>query len=243
VNPTPDERGFSRNPWISRVAEGNGEDFFLRTLEDLAGPEDVVLDLGCGRGSLTLWLAGRCRLAVGVDRDLDPLRIATKVAGDRDVRNAAFVHHFLDRGALPLLNETTTLVANRRGPTADKWITEVCRVVRRPATVLVMHPTGPPPVPAWIAAVPFRLRSLFGAIPFDKVCSWVEAPLAREGITDYRLWWFDVPEWFATAEDLALRLGKPAEEAEAFARAFTRHAGENGLALRQQRLVARIRLH
>jgi hypothetical protein len=91
-----------------------------------------------------------------------------------------------------------------------------------------MHPAGGPPRPGWADGLPG-----FGELPYDQVRSWVEEPLAAAGIDDYRLWWFDVPEWFASGEELRLRLA-PEDTSAAWARA--------GLVLRQQRLVARFRL-
>ena len=43
--------------------------FFLSNI----GPDDVVLDLGCGNGALTHDLAGKCKFVVGVD--LNPVNI------------------------------------------------------------------------------------------------------------------------------------------------------------------------
>jgi ubiquinone/menaquinone biosynthesis C-methylase UbiE len=52
---------------------------------------DVVLDLGCGTGQLTLPLAGRVRGAVGVDPEPDMLVAARRAASRRGVGNAAWL--------------------------------------------------------------------------------------------------------------------------------------------------------
>lgn len=194
------ERGFV-NAWVSRVGAGNGEDFFQTTADQLVGLDDVVLDLGCGHGELTLALAAGARSAVGVDRDADYLSLARELARERGVPNVEFVEFAFadDVGRLPLPDASVTLVVNRRGPTADKWITEVRRVARPGASVLLMHPAGGPPEPEWIDELPGSLGSCFGSVPFDTVRSWVERPLTAANITDYQLWWFDVPEWFTAA--------------------------------------------
>lgn len=123
-----------------------------------------------------------------------------------------------------------TLVVNRHGPTADKWLGEVLQVGRPGTPVLVMHPAGNPPRPSWAGGLP---DSCSDAIPYDRVRSWVEQPLIAAGIRDYQLWWFDVPEWFDTAEELRHRLALEASVVL---------PEKRPLALRHQRLVARFRL-
>jgi SAM-dependent methyltransferase len=248
------ERGFN-HAWVSRVADGNGEDFFLDTLEQLLRPDDVVLDLGCGHGELTLGLAERTRTAVGVDRDATYLTLARELARERGVANVEFVEFTFTSGTsaqrsrLPLHDASVTLVVNRRGPTADKWIAEVWRVARPGTPVLVMHPAGSPPRPEWADELLPSLGRCFGSVPMDEVRSWLETPLAEESITDYQLWWLDVPEWFTAADDLYHRLvgnhPNPPEITDvmpALERVLARHAGNQGLPLRHQRLVAQFRL-
>ncbi len=53
--------------------------------------DDVVLDLGCGTGQLTLPLAGRVGAVVGVDPEPDMLVLARRAAAERGVANAAWV--------------------------------------------------------------------------------------------------------------------------------------------------------
>jgi SAM-dependent methyltransferase len=244
------ERGFA-HAWVSRVGDGNGEDFFQATAEQLVGADDVVLDLGCGHGELTLALAERARRAVGVDQDPDYLALARELAQDRGVTDVRFVEFTFagDDARLPLADASVTLVVNRRGPTASKWLSEVQRVARPGTVVLVMHPAGGPPRPEWSRELPASLESRFGAIPFDQVRYWVEAPLAAAGIIDYQLWWFDVPEWFTSAEDLYRRLvgnGPAPPDASgvraALRRIIAHRSGMNGVPLRHQRLVAQFRL-
>src|SRR5262245_53609644 len=55
------------------------------------GSQDVVLDLGCGTGQLSLPLAERVRAVVGVDPEPDMLVLARRAASDRGVPNTAWV--------------------------------------------------------------------------------------------------------------------------------------------------------
>jgi SAM-dependent methyltransferase len=53
--------------------------------------EDVVVDLGCGTGQLTLPLAGRVRGVAGVDPEPDMLRRARQTAADAGVANVTWM--------------------------------------------------------------------------------------------------------------------------------------------------------
>ncbi len=54
-------------------------------------PQDVVVDLGCGTGQLTLPIARRVRAAVGMDPEPDMLRRARQAAHDADVPNVSWL--------------------------------------------------------------------------------------------------------------------------------------------------------
>jgi SAM-dependent methyltransferase len=53
--------------------------------------QDLVVDLGCGTGQLTLPVAARVRAVAGVDPEPDMLRRARQAAHERDVRNATWM--------------------------------------------------------------------------------------------------------------------------------------------------------
>ena len=53
--------------------------------------QDVVVDLGCGTGQLTLPMAARVRAVVGVDPEPDMLQRARRAARERDVRNVSWL--------------------------------------------------------------------------------------------------------------------------------------------------------
>jgi SAM-dependent methyltransferase len=55
------------------------------------GSDDVVMDLGCGTGQLSLPLARRVRAVVGVDPEPDMLALARRAASDRGVGNVVCV--------------------------------------------------------------------------------------------------------------------------------------------------------
>lgn len=55
------------------------------------GVNDVVVDLGCGTGQLSLALAARVRAVVGVDPEPDMLVLARQAARGRSVANASWI--------------------------------------------------------------------------------------------------------------------------------------------------------
>jgi hypothetical protein len=59
-----------------------------------------------------------------VDRDSGYLSLAAELARERDVRNVRFLEldFSVADARLSLAHGPVTLVVNRRGPTADKWL-------------------------------------------------------------------------------------------------------------------------
>jgi ubiquinone/menaquinone biosynthesis C-methylase UbiE len=55
------------------------------------GAGDVILDLGCGTGQLTLALATRVRVVIGVDPEADMLAVASRAAERSGVRNVSWM--------------------------------------------------------------------------------------------------------------------------------------------------------
>ena len=96
------ERGFT-HPWRSTVAAGNGEDEFVTALDNLVRPDDVVLDLGCGHGELTIAVAARAARVIGVDRDPDRLALARRLTGaiDEQTSNLAGLAELIARNGDP----------------------------------------------------------------------------------------------------------------------------------------------
>jgi len=67
----------------------------LLTAEGLEGKRS--LDLGCGTGRLTLWLAARVKHAVGLDRDARALDQARRLAEEGRLANVEFHEADVDR--------------------------------------------------------------------------------------------------------------------------------------------------
>src|ERR1039458_4102122 len=55
------------------------------------GPADVVADVGCGTGQLTLPLASRVRAVAGMDPEPDMLALARQAAAAQGVANVTWV--------------------------------------------------------------------------------------------------------------------------------------------------------
>jgi SAM-dependent methyltransferase len=245
-------RGFAHR-WDSVVADGNGEDFFLDLLEEYLRPDADVLDVGCGHGELSLAIARRAGSVVGVERDPAVLELADELLAESGLTNVRFVQAELagpgeshPGGLLPLPDSCVDLVVDRRGPPLPRFLDDLLRVARPGATVLGMHAAGTAPAPPWAASMP-SLRARFSSAGHDEIAGWVTGPLERLGITEYRLWWLDVPEYLYSARSLYDRLaddGVPpwqtvAAEAEA---AFAENEADGAVALRHIRLVWTVRL-
>lgn len=245
-------RGFNHD-YDAYVEDGSGEDFFLALVENELGAEVDLLDVGCGHGDLTLELAQSVRSVVGVDRTPGLIDLAWELASERGTSNARFVHAELagpdvnrPRVPLPLEDGSIDLVIDRRGPTIERFIDGLGRVGRPGTLVIGVHPAGGPPAPRWADELP-SFRHRFDAIDPAIVRAWVVNPAERRGLHSYRLWWIDVPEHLPTPRALYDKLkfdGSPAYEAVAveIEGAFDRHAEEEGIALRHQRLVFTLRM-
>ena len=216
-------RGFTHR-WQSSVAAGNGEDAFIDLIDQYLRPECDVLDLGCGHGELTLILAARCHTIVGVERNPDYLELARELAAEQNVTNVQFHQVNLagvedeDRvfAAIPLADDSIDLFVNRRGPLLWRYLDEAMRVARPGAVIVGLHPTGNAAVPPWHDQLPEPYRNKFMALSFEEVTGWVIDPLRAAGISDYSLWWIDVPEFLRTPFELYVRLGgsQPADSPE-----------------------------
>jgi SAM-dependent methyltransferase len=246
-------RGFAHR-WASLVADGNGEDLFLDLLDQYLTAGSDVLDVGCGHGSLTLPIAARARSVTGVERDPGLLALAGELLGESGLINVRFLRAELigpgdtRRGgtSLPLPDRSVDLVVDRRGPPLARYLDDLRRVARPGAVIVGMHPAGTAPPPPWATSLP-SLCGQFHSLGYDEVASWVTAPLARQGISDYQLWWADVPEYLLTPRSLYDRLAgdtappwdSVAAEVQA---AFEDNQSDGALTLRHVRLVWTARL-
>ena len=245
-------RGFSHR-WQSSVAAGNGEDAFIALVEQHLHPDYDLLDLGCGHGEFTLTLATRCRTIVGIERESNYLELAEELAVEQNITNAQFFQVNLagtndgDRvfAGIPLAEDSIDLFINRRGPILQRYLTEAIRVARSNAVIVGLHPTGNTPSPIWCDELPETYRKVFMALSFDEVTGWVIDPLRTTGISDYSLWWIDVPEFLRTPYELYVRLGgsqtSDAPEYQNIEPQLTKivkqYSTSQGIVLRHQRLL------
>jgi len=246
------ERGFAHK-WESIVADGNGEDFFLELVGQHLRPDLDVLDVGCGHGELTLWAARRARQVTGVERHLGLVELAEELLVESGLANVTFRQAELagpgehrPGGPLPLPTRSVDLVIDRRGPPLARYLDDLRRVARPGAAIIGMHPAGTAPAPPWAAALP-TLGHRFASLGYDEVAGWVTGPLARHGLTSYRLWWVDVPEYLPSARALYDRLAgdgcPPWQSAAAEAHAvFDAYQADGALTLRHIRLVWTVNL-
>jgi SAM-dependent methyltransferase len=242
-------RGFAHR-WQSSVAAGNGEDAFISLVDNYLRQDCDVLDLGCGHGELTCALAPRCRTIVGIERDPGYLELARELAAERNITNVHFFQVNLGDVAdgspgIPLAGESIDLFINRRGPILQRYLTESLRVARQDAVIVGLHPTGNTPAPPWCDELPEPYRSAFMTVSFDEVTGWVVNPLRAAGISDYSLWWIDVPEFLRTPYELYVRLGGT-ETSDApeyrniepqLAKILQKHGTSQGIILRHQRVL------
>jgi SAM-dependent methyltransferase len=146
---------------------------------------------------------------------------------------------------IPLADDSIDLFINRRGPLLQRYLEEAIRVARRGAVFVGLHPTGNAPAPPWRDQLPEPYRKVFTALSFDEVTGWVIDPLRTAGISDYSLWWIDVPEFLRTPYELYVRLGG-SQTSEALeyqniepklAKIFKQFGTSQGIVLRHQRLL------
>jgi len=266
-DPRINERGFAHR-WKSQVAGGNGEDAFISLVEQHLHPDSDLLDVGCGHGELTLTLASRCRSIVGIERDPGYFKLANELAAERGVTNIRFFQVNLagpdepDRpfAGIPLPDASIDLIINRRGPILRRYLVEAIRVTRQGAAIVGLHPTGNATPPPWRGELPDAFQDVFNFMPFEQVATWVTEPLDAAGISDYSLWWIDVPEFLRDTHELYERLAvftnlptsttpprqpgdelpvvPPYEQVEAQLQSlFSHHTTPDGLVVRHCRLL------
>ena len=125
------------------------------------GPDDVLADVGCGTGQLTLPLARQVRAVAGVDPEPDMLALARQAAAEQGVTNVTWVAG-TDRdlpGLAALLGApalAAVTIANAIHLTSAPDVFAAARRVLRPGGGLAVIANGTPlwqqPVP-WSRAV------------------------------------------------------------------------------------------
>lgn len=96
--------------------------------------QEVVLDLGCATGRMTMALAGRFNKAIGYDISPHMLQVARKRATQQGITNVTYERVDLE-GALPLSNASVSFVIMNMGTASDVrnlegLLKEVRRVLR-----------------------------------------------------------------------------------------------------------------
>jgi SAM-dependent methyltransferase len=125
------------------------------------GPDDVLADVGCGTGQLTLPLARQVRAMAGIDPEPDMLALGRQAAAEQGVTNVTWVVGTdRDLPALPALLGAPALaavtIANAIHLTSAPDLFAVARRALRPGGGLAVVANGTPlwqqPVP-WSRAV------------------------------------------------------------------------------------------
>ena len=122
---------------------------------------------------------------------------------------------------------------------------EAIRVARQGAVIVGLHPTGNTSSPPWCDELPEPYRNVFMTVPFEEVTGWVIDPLRAARISEYSLWWMDVPEFLRTPHELYVRLGGSlASDAPDYqdlepqlTKIFKEYGTSQGIILRHQRLL------
>lgn len=235
-------------PWQSQIAPGNGEDAYLALVGEHLGPDVDLLDVACGHGALTLEFARHCRSAFGYDLIPSYIEMAQAAAKEQAVDNARFVCYDSSipvnngQAHIPADDDSFDLLVCSKGP--FHWVEDARRVARPGATMIMIIPDGIP-MPEWHDHLPKRLQWSFGADP-NWARAVMEPRLARSGVPLHSWWSFDVPEYFATPEQLYTMLvwGNAADEKPSFeeveaqlAAIFDEFGAPQGLALRHRRYL------
>jgi SAM-dependent methyltransferase len=110
---TPSEREEWERSWTERTSadfswhRSHIEPQLVDLVESLTGPPGVALDIGCGSGTVTRFLAGRFRLTIGLDHAVAAVARAVATPADTAVYGVS------DAGALPIADGAIALVVDR----------------------------------------------------------------------------------------------------------------------------------
>ncbi len=233
-------------PWESTLSPLNGEDEYLHLLADLVTPDMTVLDVGCGHGEVALWLAPQCKWVVAYDRTTAFIEKARTSAEIANLSNLSFIQadgvaSLLTAADFPQHAHPFDLIISRRGPL--HWVADVGQLGRVGTILFALNPKESQ-LPPWNERLPEPLR-LANPRTTSRQQS-VERRLAQAGLRLQSAWAIDVPEWFASPEQLYVKLswGYTAEEVASFAEVepilnaiFAEFGTEQGLAVPHGRFM------
>jgi SAM-dependent methyltransferase len=218
-------------PWKSTLQPINGEDEYLHMVRQLLTPEMVVLDVGCGHGEVPIQFAPLCKWMVAYDRTTSYIEKARQTAVAQQIPNISIVQAddlaaLLTSPDLPPHCRQFDLIISRRGPL--NWVEQV-RMVAKPGTILFVLNPKESMLPVWNERFPEPLR-LANPRTYSRQES-VERRLGIAGLTLHSAWAFDVPEYFATPQDLYDKLSW------GFTQIFAEYATKQGLAVPHGRFM------
>lgn len=120
------------------------ERLLLRSLPDLLGPDDMVLDIGGGTGRFSLAVAPLVRRIEHVDLAPRMIEIAAAAAQRRGIDNVAFtmadardLSRYRDRSFTKVLSINTPITFS--GPEWRRTVEEMCRVTEHEALFIVAN--------------------------------------------------------------------------------------------------------
>lgn len=143
---------------------------FARLLDEAVAGDARIVDVGCGTGQMTLYLAGADRVVIGADLARASLRLASAAARRFQLEGVLFVETDLQRPGLA--SESFDLVYSsgvlHHTPDPRASFARLVRLARRGGTVVLGVYNA-------FARIPLRLRrgiarlSRFRFVPFDPV--------------------------------------------------------------------------
>jgi len=178
----------------------DGERTFDRRVLASAKGRDVI-DIGCGTGEFTLEIAASASTVAGIDFSERALKKALERLQSEKTFNVEFNLSRADK--LPYPSESFDLAISRRGPAADttESIGESYRVLRKNGEILLQE-IGERDKQNW--AQVFGRGQIYPGT--EKVSTELEKKLAREGFRNISVEEFEANEYFATIQDILMRL-------------------------------------